>query len=95
MRAALRRAAGRGFMTWVSSLLVLSFVSALPSLGALGKKEPTPEQTEWWGKFSQEVRIEEVQQHVTTISDFNPRLAGYPGAEQAAEYIVDELGAWG
>jgi len=73
--------------TWVG----LAVLGAVPCSAALGKKEPTPEQTEWWGKFSGEVRIGELERHVEALTSCSPRLAGYPGAGRAAEYIVEEL----
>jgi hypothetical protein len=70
--------------------VVLSVLGAV-SFGALGKKEPTKDQTKWWGKFSKEVKQSELERHIRTLSSFDPRLAGYPGATAAAEYIVGEL----
>ncbi len=85
----------RGMRRWVSALLgcivVGGLVGSLPCHAALGKKEPTKDQTKWWGTFSNEVRIDELERHVRTLSGFNPRLAGYPGASSAADYIVGEL----
>jgi len=95
MRAGLWHDARRGFLACLSCFLVGGIVAALPSFGALGKKEPTPEQTEWWGKFSNEVQLENLERDVRRLSSFSPRLAGYPGAEVTAEYIVqrvEELG---
>ena len=95
MRAGLWHDARRGFLACLSCFLVGGIVAALPSFGALGKKEPTPEQTEWWGKFSKEVELENLERDVRRLSSFSPRLAGYPGAEVTAEYIVqrvEELG---
>ena len=95
MRAVLRRGARRGILACLSCFLVGGVIAALPSFGALGKKEPTPEQTEWWGKFSKEVELENLERDVRRLSSFSPRLAGYPGAEVTAEYIVqrvEELG---
>ncbi|MCJ7750279.1 MAG: hypothetical protein MUQ65_04180, partial [Armatimonadetes bacterium] len=91
MRAVLRRGARRGFLACLSCFLVGGVIAALPSFGALGKKEPTPEQTEWWGKFSKEVRPENLEREVRRLSSFSPRLAGYPGAEVTAEYIVQRM----
>ncbi len=91
MRADLRSGMRRG-LTWLVILTLASTVlAAVPALGALGKKEPTPEQTEWWGKFSKEVKIENLEQDVRRLSSFSPRLAGYPGAGDAADYIVQRL----
>ena len=95
MRAGLWHDARRGFLACLGCLIVGGIVAALPSFGALGKKEPTPEQTEWWGKFSSEVEIENLERDVRRLSSFSPRLAGYPGAELSAQYIVqrvEELG---
>ena len=95
MRAGLWHDARRGFLACLGCFLVGGIVAALPSFGALGKKEPTPEQTEWWGKFSNEVQLENLERDVRRLSSFSPRLAGYPGAEVTAEYIVqrvEELG---
>ena len=95
MRAGLRRGARRGFLAFLSCCVIGGIVGVVPSFGALGKKEPTPEQTEWWGKFSKEVRLENLERDVRRLSSFSPRLAGYPGAEVTAEYLVqrvEELG---
>ena len=72
-------------------VLLLTGVGASPSVGALGSKEPTPEQEEWWGKFSQEIKQEELEKHVAALTSFSPRSGGYPGAARAAAYIVDYL----
>ncbi len=97
MSVRLRREARRGrrVRSQLSSLLccvvIGGLISALPSFGALGKKEPTKEQTEWWGKYSNEVKGENIERHVRMLSRFSPRLAGYPGAATASEYIVSEI----
>ena len=77
--------ARRGFLACLSCFLVGGVIAALPSFGALGKKEPTPAQTEWWGKFSKEVQPENLEREVRRLSSFSPRLAGYPGAEKTSE----------
>jgi hypothetical protein len=81
----------RGLTLLIVLWPALAVLAALPASGALGKKEPTPEQTDWWGKFSNEVKIENLERDVQRLSSFDPRLAGYPGAEDAAEYIVQRL----
>ncbi|UCC67751.1 MAG: M28 family peptidase [Armatimonadota bacterium] len=82
----------------VSRLLFVGLVGALaglmsapPCFGVLGKKEPTAEQQEWWVKFAEEVEIKNLERYVGKLSESSPRLAGYPGAEKAAEYIAAEL----
>ncbi len=87
VKATLRRA----LIASVGGFLLLAIAGGSPCLGALGKKEPTPEQKEWWGAFSREVKQSELERHMEALSSFQPRLAGYPGAQQAAEYIVGEL----
>ena len=90
----LRRDAAGGW----SSFLLVGLIGALAvslsapaSFGALGKKEPTAEQQEWWPKFAKEVDIGRLEAHVGKLTGVGARLAGYPGAEEAAEYIVEEL----
>ncbi len=95
MRAGLRRRLGRGLIVCASSLLLGSLLSASPCSAALGRKEPTAEQQEWWARFSETVEQDRIEEHVRTLSSFTPRIAGYPGAGQAAEYIVDELQSMG
>jgi hypothetical protein len=87
----LRPAARRALSALLGCIIIGGLAGALPSFGALGKKEPTKEQTEWWGKFSKEIRVDELERHVGALSQFTPRLAGYPGANDAANYIVGEL----
>jgi hypothetical protein len=91
MTAGLRCGVRRGLVVTLSCFVVGALLGVLPALGALGKKEPTPEQTEWWGKFSNAVKIENLETDVQRLSSFSPRLAGYPGAEVASEYIVQRL----
>ncbi len=74
---------------------LVGLMSAPSSFAILGKKEPTAEQQEWWPKFAGEVDIENLEKHVTRMSDFSPRLAGYPGSELAAQYIVDQIEGMG
>lgn len=71
-------------------LLWTSYI-APPSFASLGKKEPTSEQKKWWWTISSETRGDQLERHIRALSGFGPRLAGYPGAEQAAQYIVSEL----
>jgi hypothetical protein len=91
MRPGLRRGVRRGLILLVVLCLASTVLAAFPAFGALGKKEPTAEQTEWWGKFSNEVKIENLEDDVRALSSFSPRLAGYPGATKAADYIVQRL----
>ena len=91
MKAGLRRGVRRGLFACVCTWVALGVLGAAPCWAVLGKKEPTPEQTEWWGKFSGEVRVSELERHIEALTSFSPRLAGYPGAAEAAEYIVGEL----
>jgi hypothetical protein len=79
----------------LSGVLLGAVWASSPCLGALGKKEPTKEQKQWWATFSKEVKPEEIERHVRSLSSVGPRLAGYPGAQRAAEYIVRELQALG
>ena len=91
MIAGLRRGLCHGLGALLGCILVGGMLGALPASAALGKKEPTADQTKWWGKFSNEVKVEQIERHVRALSSFTPRLAGYPGAESAADYIVNEL----
>ncbi len=81
---------GRALITFGCGALIAAMAAA-PCVGALGKKAPTKEQEKWWGKLSGEVKQAELERHVNRLSSFQPRLAGYPGANQAASYIVSEL----
>ena len=91
MRARLRS----GLAALLGGFLLLAVAGSSPCLAALGKKEPTPEQKEWWGKFSKAVSEANLERHVRVLSSFQPRLAGYPGAEQAAEYLADQMRSMG
>jgi len=105
MKAVLRRSmrrglvAGAGMIPEGAALALFVLLAALATssscLAALGKKEPTVEQKRWWGVFSKEVKLENIERHVRNLSSVGPRLAGYPGAERAAEYLVRELKALG
>jgi len=82
--------------TWCGPLAaacgaVLLVMLGGPCLGALGNKAPTKDQQKWWAKLSGEVKQSELERHVRALSSFQPRLGGYPGADQAAQYIVDQL----
>jgi hypothetical protein len=90
MEAVLRRQLRRGLIAFGAGLVLVGLVGASPCF-ALGKKEPSPEQKEYWAKLSEEVRIDALRDHVETLSSFTPRLAGYPGAADAADYIVEKL----
>jgi hypothetical protein len=101
-RTAVQRGAQRGLVICVASLLLAALMVSSPCLAALGKKEPTADQKKWWGVFSKEVRQSEIERHVQGIAGVDPntgaypaRLAGYPGAERAAEYIVRQVQALG
>jgi len=101
-RTAVQRGAQRGLVICLASLLLAALVVSSPCLAALGKKEPTKDQKKWWGVFSQEVKQSEIERHVQGIAGVDPntraylaRLAGYPGAERAAEYIVRQVQALG
>jgi len=91
MTGQLRRGVRRGFMVFLGIALVVGVLGSVPSFGALGQQEPTPEQTEWWDTFSYEVDQALIEKHVRALSQFSPRLAGYPGAEVAAEYIIQQI----
>ncbi len=91
MRPGLGAGGSRRLTMRLVSLLIVGLLTNTACLAALGKKEPTAEQTKWWGKLSQAVRQEELVRHVDALSGFAPRVAGYPGAGEAAEYIVAEL----
>jgi len=91
MTAGLRRGVRRGLGILVACSVIGGMLGTAPSFAALGKKEPTKDQTKWWGKFSNEVKTDHIERHVRNLSRFNPRLAGYPGADAAAQYIVQEL----
>jgi hypothetical protein len=90
MKRGVRRSMWLGLMLCGSTLLLVT-VGSTPGLALLAKKEPTKEQTEWWAKFSGAVEQSELERHMRSLSSFRPRLAGYPGAEGACEYIVSEL----
>jgi len=90
MGARLRGRMGRNAIAVVCALLLFAMLG-VPSLGALGKKEPDKAQTEWWGKLSNAVKQSELERHVNALSMYQPRLGGYPGAAEAAGYIADEL----
>ncbi|MBN1459485.1 MAG: M28 family peptidase [Armatimonadetes bacterium] len=91
MKAGLRRAKRCGLIAVLACIVFGGVVSALPAFAALGQLEPTEAQTEWWGKFSNEVDLQHLERDVEELTSFSPRLAGYPGANQAAEFIVDRL----
>jgi hypothetical protein len=86
----LRRAMSRGPIVTLCTTALL-IVLASSCWAALGKKEPSKEQGIWWGKFSKEVKQQNLERHMRALSSFAPRLAGYPGASQAADYIVQQL----
>jgi len=93
-----RRGAQRGLMICLAGIFLASLVVSPPCLAALGKKEPTADQKTWWKAFSGEVQQSEIERHVQGITGYDaktdtypPRLAGYPGAEKAAGYIVEEV----
>jgi hypothetical protein len=86
----LRRAMSRGPIVALC-ITVLLIVLASSSWAALGKKEPSKDQKKWWGRFSKEVKQQNLERHMRALSSFHPRLAGYPGASQAADYIVQQL----
>ena len=90
MRVGLRRDAGRGFTVFVGAVLLLTVLGS-PGRAALGRKEPTKDQTKWWGIYSKDVKLAELERHVAALSRVGPRLAGYPGARKASDYIVSEL----
>jgi len=77
----------------LGSLILASLTAPTPCLGALGKKEPTKDQKKWWAAFSGEVKPEAIEQHIRSLSSVGPRMAGYPGATKAAEYLVEQLKA--
>jgi len=72
-------------------MAVLSILLTSPVMAALGKKEPTADQKKFWAAYSKEIKQANLERHVTALSRVGPRLAGYPGAEKAADYIVSEL----
>ncbi len=92
------RGAQRGLATGLAGLFLTTLLISSPCLAALGKKEPSKEQKLWWKKFSGEVKQTELERHVRGITGVDPvtntypaRLAGYPGAAKAADYIVGEM----
>jgi hypothetical protein len=86
----LRRAMSRGPIVALCTTALL-IVLASSCWAALGKKEPSKDQKKWWGRFSKEVKQQNLERHMRALSAFAPRLAGYPGASQAADYIVQQL----
>jgi len=94
----LGRGAQRGLVTGLAGLFLTTLLISSPCLAALGKKEPSAEQKLWWKTFSGEVKQAELERHVRGITGADPvtgaypaRLAGYPGAAKAADYIVGEM----
>jgi len=93
MGRVLRSGARRGVLVALGGMVLAALTASSPCLGALGKKEPTPDQKKWWAAFSGDVKQGEIERHVRNLSRPTTRLAGYPGAGEAAEYIVGELQA--
>ena len=91
MKALLRR----GLVAGLGSALLATLIASSPCLGALGKKEPTAHQKQWWAAFSKEVNQANIERHMRRLANVGPRVAGYPGAEVAAEYLATQLAQLG
>ena len=72
MKAGLRRAKRCGLIAVLACIVFGGVVSALPAFAALGQLEPTEAQTEWWGKFSNEVDLQHLERDVEELTSFSP-----------------------
>jgi len=90
MQAAVQRDVGRQGFACLTVVLLVAVLGS-PAFAALGRKAPTKDQEKFWKLYSNDVKQSELERHVAALSSVGPRLAGYPGAAQAADYIVREL----
>lgn len=76
-------------------LLVVFFLSlALLPLKGFGQDEenkPTPEQARMYRLFWREVQAGNLLRHLKNLTKTPSRIVGYPGADQAADYILSEF----
>ena len=80
---------------WLAALAALA--AARPSFAAIAAP-PTPEQEKFFTKLSSGISLDRLQRHIAALSSIESRVVGYPGCQQARDYVrqqFHELGLQG